>query len=111
MVVEVHQTVAGDVRRRPGAAAAPAAQAYIIYPDPAVGARVSAGTVANADGQLLGSGDMEAIAGIPGVPLLPGSMVGRAAKALIFDEYTRKTVLKLVAELGDETVDALSRAK
>lgn len=64
-----------------------------------------------ADGELLGSGDMEAIAGVPGVPLLPASMVGRAAKAMIFDEYTRKTVLKLVTEMGDETVGALSRAK
>jgi hypothetical protein len=64
-----------------------------------------------ADGELLGSGDMEAVAGLPGIPLLPGSMVGRAAKAMIFDEYTRKTVLKLVAELGKETVSALERAR
>ena len=64
-----------------------------------------------ADGAPLGGGDMEAVAGIPGIPLLPGSMVGRAAKAMIFDEITRKTILKLVAELGDETVGALSRAR
>ncbi len=63
------------------------------------------------DGTLLGSGEMEAVSGLPGVPLLPASMVGRAAKAMIFDEYTRKTVLKLVAELGDETIDALNRTK
>ncbi|MHC4092352.1 MAG: hypothetical protein ACYSVY_19120 [Planctomycetota bacterium] len=64
-----------------------------------------------ADGELLGSGDMEAIAGVPGIPLLPGSMVGRAAKAMLFDEYTRKTILKLTTELGQETIDALARAK
>ncbi|HSW44345.1 MAG TPA: hypothetical protein VLM89_02110 [Phycisphaerae bacterium] len=64
-----------------------------------------------ADDRLLGSGDMEAIAGVPGVPLLPASMVGRAAKAMIFDEYTRETVLKLVAELGEETIGALGRTK
>lgn len=63
------------------------------------------------DGTLLGSGDMEAVSGLPGVPLLPASMVGRAAKAMIFDEYTRKTILKLVAELGDETIGALNRTK
>jgi hypothetical protein len=38
-------------------------------------------------------------------------MVGRAAKAMIFDEYNRRTVLKLVAELGEETINALARAK
>jgi len=64
-----------------------------------------------AGGELLGSGDMEAVAGVPGVPLLPGSMVGRAAKAIIIDEYTRETVLKLTAELGEETISALTRAK
>ena len=64
-----------------------------------------------ADDKLLGSGDMEAIAGLPGIPLHPASMVGRAAKAMIFDEFTRKTVLKLVAELGEETIDALERSK
>ena len=64
-----------------------------------------------ADGELLGSGNLEAIAGVPGIPLLPASMVGRAAKAMIFDEYTRRTVLKLVAELGEEIIDALARAK
>jgi len=64
-----------------------------------------------ANGELLGSGDMEAVAGMPGVPLLPGSIVARAAKAMIFDEYTRKTVLKLVAELAEETIGALERAK
>jgi hypothetical protein len=64
-----------------------------------------------AEGQLVGSGDMEAISGIPGVPFHPGSMVGRAAKALMFDEFTRTTILKLVNELADETVDALERAK
>jgi len=64
-----------------------------------------------ADGELLGSGDMEAISGLPGVPFHPASMVSRAAKAIIFDEMTRKTILKLVAELGVETVDALGRAK
>ena len=64
-----------------------------------------------ADGELLGSGDMEAIAGLPGIPFHPGSIVGRAAKAMIFDEHTRKTVLKLVAELAEETIDALDRAK
>ncbi len=64
-----------------------------------------------ADGELLGSGDMEAIAGLPGIPFLPGSIVGRAAKAMIFDEHTRKTVLKLVAELAQETIGALNRAK
>ncbi len=64
-----------------------------------------------AEGELLGSGDMEAIAGVPGIPLLPASMVGRAAKAMIFDEFTRETVLKLTTELGEETIDALTRAK
>jgi hypothetical protein len=64
-----------------------------------------------ADGKLLGSGDMEAISGLPGVPFYPSSMVGRAAKALIIDEFTRETVLKLIKELGDETVDALTRAR
>jgi hypothetical protein len=63
------------------------------------------------DGKLLGSGNMEAIAGVPGVPLLPASMVGRAAKAMIFDEYSRKTVMKLVSELGDEIINALSRSR
>ena len=42
--------------------------------------------------KLLGGGDMEAISGIPGIPFHPGSMVGRAAKSMIFDEFTRKTV-------------------
>jgi hypothetical protein len=60
---------------------------------------------------LLGSGDMEAIAGLPGIPLLPSAVVGRAAQAIVFDSMTRKTVLKLVAELGDETVVALERTK
>lgn len=64
-----------------------------------------------ADGELLGSGDMEAISGLPGIPFHPASMVGRAAKAMIFDEYTRKTILKLVTELAEETIDALERAK
>ena len=64
-----------------------------------------------ADGELLGSGDMEAISGLPGIPFHPGSIVGRAAKAMIFDEHTRKTVLKLVAELAEETIGALNRAK
>ncbi len=63
-----------------------------------------------ADGELLGSGDLEAIAGLPGIPLLPVSMVGRAAKAMIFDEHTRKTILKLVTELAQETINALNRA-
>jgi hypothetical protein len=63
------------------------------------------------NGKLLGSGNMEAIAGVPGVPLLPASMVGRAAKAMIFDEYSRKTVMKLVSELGDEIISALSRSR
>jgi hypothetical protein len=61
--------------------------------------------------KLLGGGDMEAISGLPGVPFHPASMVSRAAKAIIFDELTRKIVLKLVAELGQETNDALERAK
>ncbi|MBN1491882.1 MAG: hypothetical protein JXA69_18365 [Phycisphaerae bacterium] len=64
-----------------------------------------------ADGTLLGGGDMEAVSGIPGVPLHPGSIVGRAAKAMIFDELKRETILKLVDELADETVSALSRSK
>jgi hypothetical protein len=61
--------------------------------------------------QLLGGGDMEAVAGVPGVPLHPASMVSRAAKAMIFDEYTRATILKLVAEMAEETIDALERAR
>lgn len=64
-----------------------------------------------ADGKLLGSGEMEAISGIPGIPFLPGSMVGRAAKSLVFDEFTRRTVLKLTAELAEETLTALEATK
>ncbi len=64
-----------------------------------------------ADGRLLGGGTREAIEGIPGIPLLPASMVGRAAKAMLFDELRRKTILKLVDEMAAESVHALEQAK
>lgn len=64
-----------------------------------------------ADGKLLGSGEMEAIAGLPGIPLMPAAMAGRVAEVVFFDSYTKKTILKLVEEMGDETIGALSRAK
>jgi hypothetical protein len=62
-------------------------------------------------GKLLGTGLVEAISGVPGVPLHPAAMVGRAAEAMLFDAYTRKAVLKLVTELGHDTVWALETTK
>lgn len=61
--------------------------------------------------ERLGSADMEAIAGLPGIPFYPSSMATRVAKDLIFDEMQRETILKLSAEMGQETIDALSRAQ
>lgn len=69
-------------------------------------------TVEAFDGdERLGSADMEAIAGLPGIPFYPSSMATRVAKELIFQEIQRETILKLSAEMGRETIDALSRAK
>ena len=63
------------------------------------------------DGQLRGSTKVIGIAGLPGVPLLPASMVERAATSLIFDKYTRKHVLQLIDETSQDIVDALDRTK
>jgi hypothetical protein len=60
---------------------------------------------------LLGSAEMEAISGLPGVPFHPGGMVQRSAFMLLFEEYQRESILKLTDEMGREIVDALSRAQ
>lgn len=69
-------------------------------------------TVDAYDGEtLLGSADMEAISGLPGVPFHPGGMVQRSAFMLLFEEYQRASILKLSDEMGREIIDALNRAQ
>jgi hypothetical protein len=66
---------------------------------------------AYADGKRQATGDMEAISGIPGPPLLPAAMAGRVAKELIFEEQKHRTMIKLADEMGMETIRALEAAK
>lgn len=60
---------------------------------------------------ILGTAEIKAIQGIPGVPLSPYSMAGRAAMNAVFDRYTRKHVLELAENLSREIIEKLEEAK
>ena len=59
----------------------------------------------------IGSTEVKVIDGLPGIPLLPIAIVTRAASNAIFDQYTRKHVMKLALELSQEIVEELDEAK
>ena len=59
----------------------------------------------------IGTAQIKAIQGIPGIPLSPYSMAGRAAMNTVFDQYTRKHVLELAENLSREIVEKLKEAK
>ncbi|MBN1509301.1 MAG: hypothetical protein JW955_20820 [Sedimentisphaerales bacterium] len=60
---------------------------------------------------LIGTAEIKAIQGIPGVPLLPYSMATRAALNAVFDQYTRKHVMELAQNLSREIAEKLAEAK
>ncbi len=59
----------------------------------------------------LGNATVTAADSLPGIPLLPTSMVMRVAGKAIFDGYTRRHVLKLTENLSKEIVKVLDEAK
>lgn len=60
---------------------------------------------------LIGTAEIKAIQGIPGIPLSPYSMATRVALNAVFDQYTRKHVMELAQNLSSEIIEELAEAK
>jgi len=60
---------------------------------------------------LIGTAEIKAIQGIPGIPLSPYSMAARVALNAAFDRYTRKHVKELAENLSREIIEKLKEAK
>ena len=59
----------------------------------------------------IGTAEIKAIQGIPGIPLSPYSMATRAVLNTVLDQYTRKHVMELAENLSRDIVDELVAAR